>query len=103
MTREFLIGARRPHDGEMLRLGLRQLWESENRLRQLLTAYEQAKSPSLAQQITQECVFISQTLTVTEELASSGTTSSAMVIAGGLLEVSRRLRELLQEAGKTIP
>ena len=102
MSREFLIGARCPHEGEMLRLGLRQLAEAEEHLKGLLAAYEQTRTPILAQQITEECVFISQTLDAAEELASSGSTSSATVIAGRLLEVSGRLRELLEEAGEAI-
>ena len=87
----------------MLRLGLRQLVASENLLRQLLAAYQETETPSLAQQIAEECAFISQTLDALEDLVTSGTKGGNLIIAGGLLKVSRHLRELLEEAGKTIP
>ncbi len=99
---EFLIGARRPHEGEMLRLGLRQLEEGERRLKGLLAAYQETKTPSLAQQIVQECIVISQTLDATEELVTSGTKGGNLIIAGGLRKVSRHLGKLLEEAQRTI-
>ena len=101
MTRDFLVGARPLHDGEMLRLGLRQLAESEVLLRKLLAAYERAKTQELAQEIARECSFISQTLDALTDMATSQPGPN-FTVSGALLRVSQHLRRLILEAEQAL-
>ena len=96
MTRDFLIGARPLHERGMLKLGLRQLAESEVRLRKLLEAYERSGAPHLQQEIADECVFISETLGSLEDMVRSTECSDSLIVSGALLRASRYLRRLLE-------
>ena len=102
MTRDFLIGARRPHEGEMLRLGLGQLEESEKRLRELLVAYQETKTPSLAKQIAEECVFASMTLNCLTDLADHQSSTDEFIVSARMLVMSRDLRRLIESAESII-
>ena len=102
MSREFLIGARRPHESEMLRLALTQLSESENRLRHLLAAYKKAESPGLAQQIAEECAFASMTLDWLTDLADQQTSTGGFIVPARMLTMSRDLRRLIESAESII-
>lgn len=102
MTRDFLVGARPMHDGDMLKLGMRQLAVSESILIRLLSDYEKTKSPELAQEIAEECTFISQTLDALDEMAYSQTTGQTFVISGALLKARKYLRDLIERAERVV-
>lgn len=101
MMRNFIVGARPVHENEMLRLGLRQLAESELLLKKLSQAYKLAHTPCLASEIACECVFISQTLGALTDLASQADGGDFMV-SGNLLKISKYLSRLVDEAYRTV-
>jgi hypothetical protein len=101
MREDFLVGASPLHDGDMLKLGLRQLAESEVLLRKLLVAYEQTKAPQMAKEIAQECAFISQTLDALTDMTISQPGPN-IAVSGALLRASRYLRQLVEEAERAI-
>ena len=101
MREDFLVGASPLHDNDMLKLGLRQLAESEILLRKLLAAYGQTKTPGLAQEIARECVFISQTLDALADMAMSQPGPN-IVVSGALLKVSGYLRALVAKAEQLV-
>ena len=86
----------------MLRLGLRQLEESEKQLRQLLAAYQETKTPSLAQQIAEECVFASMTLNCLTDLADHQSSTDGFIVSARMPTVSRDLRRLIESAERII-
>jgi hypothetical protein len=98
MTRDFLVGARPFHNDRMLRLGLRQLAESEVLLRKLLAAYAKSRTPELAREIAQECAFVSQTLDALTDMACRQAPGLNFVASGCLMRASRYLRELVEKA-----
>lgn len=101
MTHDFLVGARPVHDGGMLKLGMRQLAVSEGILRNLLSDYENTKNPELAQEIAEECVFISQTIDMMMDLAKDSG-RGCFVVSGALLRVSRYLIEVVGRAEEAV-
>jgi len=86
----------------MLRLGLRQLAESEILLKKLLAAYQRTATPELAQEIARECSFISQTLDTLINMATRQSGSLDFTVSGCLLKVSRYLRQLVERADKVV-
>jgi hypothetical protein len=101
MMHDFIVGARPVHENEMLRLGLRQLAESELLLRKLLQAYKLTHTPHLASEIACECVFISQTIGALMDLASQADGGDFMV-SGNLLKISKYLSLLVEDANRTV-
>lgn len=97
MTRDFLVGARPLHDGEMLRLGLRQLAEGEALLRKLLSDYEHNRTDALAWEIAQECAFLSQTLDALTDMAITQP-GPTIVVSGALMKASQYLHALVEKA-----
>jgi len=102
MNRDFWVGISPLHDGEVLRLGLRQLAESEILLRKLLAAYQKSRSVELEQEIARECSFISQTLDTLINMATRQSGSPDFTVSGCLLKVSRYLRQLVERADKIV-
>jgi len=96
MNRGFIVGARPLHDDGMLRLGLRQLAESEVLLRKLVVSYEQTKDMQLAYEIAQECSFISQTLGALIDMTCYH--QADFTASGALLKASKYLRLLVEKA-----
>ena len=100
MNRDFLVGARPLHDDGMLRLGLRQLAESEIVLRKLLAGYQRTKDQRLAWEISQECAFISQTLGALIDMTCHH--QADFVVSGALLKASKYLQLLVEKAEEMI-
>lgn len=102
MTHDFLVGASPYHDGDVLRLGIRQLEASDILLRKLLAAYEQSKDPSLVHKIARECTFISQTLDALDEMVYSQSGRQTFVISGALLKTREYLRDLIERTERVV-
>lgn len=102
MNRDFLVGAGPLHEREMLRLGIRQLAESERVLREFLASYERTRTPELAKDISEECAFISQTLSALTDMATDGTGRGDFIISGCLLKASRYMHQLIEHAEKVV-
>jgi len=102
MTHDFFVGARPLHDSGMLRLGLRQLAESEILLRKLLAAYQHNRTQELAWEVAQECAFISQTLDALTDMAFNQAPGPNFVVSGCLMKASRYLRVLVEKAEQAV-
>ena len=64
--------------------------------------YEQARTPELAKEISEECAFISQTLNALTDMATDGAGGGNFIISGCLLKASRYMHQLIEHAERVI-